>query len=152
VLLLPVLTGLMLWRHRGRAWVTPFLALNLFVWLALAPVMSGLVQGVSMMAHIDMPGFQAFLNGYQGLLQRVAAATVFGPVAFAAWLLRRSKVWIALPIQSDLATDRYWPAVRSDNWQRLKAIDPPRASVASVCTCEQLTGTSVRYVCSEEHE
>ena len=38
--------------------------------------MSGLVQGVSMMAHIDMPGFQAFLNGYQGLLQRVAAATV----------------------------------------------------------------------------
>jgi hypothetical protein len=36
-----------------------------------------------------MPGFQAFLNGYHGVLQRVAAAAVFGPVAFAAWLLRR---------------------------------------------------------------
>src|SRR4026208_1863385 len=32
------------------------------------------------------------------------------------------------------------------------AIDPPRESVGSVCTCEQLTGTSARYVCSEEHD
>jgi hypothetical protein len=92
VLLLPVLTALMLWRQRDRAWVAPFLALNVLVWLALVPIMSGLVQRVSMTAHIDMPGLQAFLNGYQGLLQRVAAATVFGPVAFAAWLLRGLKV------------------------------------------------------------
>src|SRR5678810_776156 len=31
------------------------------------------------------------------------------------------------------------------------AIDPPRESVGSVCTCEQLAGTSARYACSEEH-
>lgn len=92
VLLLPVLTGLMLWRHRRRAWVTPFLALNVLLWLALVPIMSGLAQRVSMMVHIDVPGLQAFLNGYQGLLQRVAAATIFGPVAFAASLLRRPNV------------------------------------------------------------
>ena len=92
VLLLPVLTGLMLWRQRGRALVTPFLALNVLVWLALIPIMSGLVQRVSIMTHIDMPSLQAFSNGYHGVLQRVAAAAVFGPVAFAAWLLRRPKV------------------------------------------------------------
>ena len=41
VLLLRVLTGLMLRRQRGRVWVTPFLALNVLVWLALVPIMSG---------------------------------------------------------------------------------------------------------------
>ena len=89
VLLLPVITGLMLWRLRGRAWVTPALVLSVLVWLTLIPIMSGLVQRLSVIAQIDMPGFQAFLNGYHGVLQRVAAAAVFGPVAFAAWLLRR---------------------------------------------------------------
>jgi hypothetical protein len=89
VLLLPAITGLMLWRLRGREWVTPALVLSVLVWIALIPIMSGLVQRVSVMAHIATPGFQAFLNGYHGVLQRVAAAAVFGPVAFAAWLLRR---------------------------------------------------------------
>ena len=89
VLLLPVITGLMLWRLRGRAWVTPALVLSVLVWLTLIPIMSGLIQRLSVIAQIDMPGFQAFLNGYHGVLQRVAAAAVFGPVAFAAWLLRR---------------------------------------------------------------
>ena len=60
---------------------------------------------------------------------------------------------LALPIQSDLSTDRYWAGrPRSDNWQRLKAIDPPRESVGSVCACEQVTGTSARYACSEDHD
>ena len=60
---------------------------------------------------------------------------------------------LALPIQSDLATDRYWAGrPRSDNWQRLEAIDPPRESVGSVCACEQVTGTSARYACSEDHD
>jgi hypothetical protein len=43
-------------------------------------------------ARIDVPGLQAFLTGYQGLLQRVAAATLLGFVAFAAWLLRRPTI------------------------------------------------------------
>lgn len=89
VLLLPVLTGLMLWRLRDRSLVTPALVLIALVWLAVIPIMSGLVQRVSVVTQIDMPGFQAFLNAYHGVLQRVAAAAVFGPVAFAAWLLRR---------------------------------------------------------------
>lgn len=33
-----------------------------------------------------------------------------------------------------------------------QAMDPPRGSAGSVCTCEQLTGTSERYACSEEHD
>lgn len=89
ILLLPVITSLTLWRLRSRALVTPALALSVLVWLALIPIMSGLIQRLSVVARIDMPGFQAFLNGYHGVLQRVAAAALFGPVAFAAWLLRR---------------------------------------------------------------
>ena len=33
-----------------------------------------------------------------------------------------------------------------------RAIDPPRESVVTVCTCEQLTDTSARYACSEERD
>jgi hypothetical protein len=38
----------------------------------------------------DLSGYQYFLNHYHGLLQRVVAAIVFGPVAVAAQsVLRR---------------------------------------------------------------
>lgn len=41
---------------------------------------------------VGRAGLGAFLNGYQGLLQRVAAATLLGSVGFAAWLLRRPTI------------------------------------------------------------
>jgi hypothetical protein len=43
-----------------------------------------------MRAGIDFAGYQAFLNGYHGLIQRVGAAVVLVPVGVLAHLLRRS--------------------------------------------------------------
>jgi len=37
-----------------------------------------------------------------------------------------------------------------DNWQHLKRSTLREKSVRSVCTCEQLAGTSARYACLEE--
>jgi hypothetical protein len=51
--------------------------------------MTGLVQRACMRAGIDFSGFQAFLNGYHGLIQRIGAAVVFVPVGVVAHLLRR---------------------------------------------------------------
>jgi len=79
-----------------------------------------------------------------------AAAGVIGPsVPINAALTTDAGRGIA----RQKATERYWAGrPRSHNWQRLKAIDPPRESIGSVCTCEHLTGTSARYACSEEHD
>ena len=83
--LLPILTTAVLWRLGARRYA----AMNVVVCLALVPVMTGLVQRACMRAGIDFSGFQAFLNGYHGLIQRIGAAVVFVPVGVVAHLLRR---------------------------------------------------------------
>jgi hypothetical protein len=57
--------------------------------VALIPIVSGLVQRFSIMAGLNIPWYQTFLNNYQGLLQRVVALLVFGPIAVSAWYLGR---------------------------------------------------------------
>jgi len=83
--LLPILTTAVLWRLGARRYA----AMNVVVCLALVPVMTGLVQRACMRAGIDFSGFQAFLNGYHGLIQRIGAAVVFVPVGVVAHFLRR---------------------------------------------------------------
>jgi hypothetical membrane protein len=83
--LLPILTTAVLWRLGARRYAV----MNVVVCLALVPVMTGLVQRACMRAGIDFSGFQAFLNGYHGLIQRIGAAVVFVPVGVVAHLLRR---------------------------------------------------------------
>jgi uncharacterized membrane protein len=84
--LLPILSTAVLWRMGARRYAV----LNAFACLALIPIMTGLVQRACMQAGIDFTGYQAFLNGYHGLIQRVGAAVVFVPVGVLAHLLRRS--------------------------------------------------------------
>lgn len=83
--LLPILTTAVLWRLGARRYAV----MNVVVCLALVPVTTGLVQRACMRAGIDFSGFQAFLNGYHGLIQRVGAAVVFVPVGVVAHFLRR---------------------------------------------------------------
>jgi len=74
----------------GRA-LRVYLVANLAVVIALAPIVSGLLQRIGMRAGVTIPGLQDFLNHDQGLLQRIAAATVFLPVgACAVALMRRT--------------------------------------------------------------
>jgi hypothetical protein len=67
-----------------------YLAANLAVVIALAPVVSGLLQRIAMRIAVTIAGLQDFLNHDQGLLQRIAAATVFLPVGVCAMALLRA--------------------------------------------------------------
>ena len=53
----------------GRA-LRGYLVANLMVVIALVPVVSGLLERLTMQAGITIPGFQEFLNHDQGLLQQ----------------------------------------------------------------------------------
>jgi hypothetical protein len=86
-LLLPFLLPLALWRLLDRGPISGYFVTNIVALAALIPIMSGLIQRISIQAGIDMPRYQTFLNNYQGLLQRVAAVIAFGPIAVSAWYL-----------------------------------------------------------------
>jgi len=87
--LLPFFLPLALWKLLDRGPIAGYFISNIVAIFALIPIMSGLIQRFSIMAGVDMPWYQTFLNNYQGLLQRVAAVIVFGPIAVGAWYLRQ---------------------------------------------------------------
>jgi hypothetical membrane protein len=82
--LLPVLTTAVLWRMGARRQAV----VAIVVFLALIPIMTGLVQRICVWSGISFDGYQYFLNNYHGLIQRLGAAAVFVPIALVAYLLR----------------------------------------------------------------
>ena len=88
-LLLPFLLPASLWRLRDAQPVKLYFIVNVIAILALIPFMTGLIQRISIMAGVDLPGFQNFLNNYQGLLQRIAALLVFPPIGISAYFLAK---------------------------------------------------------------
>jgi hypothetical protein len=84
---LPFLLPLALRRLLDRGPIAGYFVTNIVALVALIPIMSGLIQRISIQAGIDIPRYQTFLNNYQGLLQRVAAVIAFGPIAVSAWYL-----------------------------------------------------------------
>jgi len=99
---LPFILPLALWKLLDRGLITGYFVLNIAAVLALIPIMSGLIQRFSIMAGVDLPRYQTFLNNYQGVLQRIAALIVFGPIAVSAWYLgqrlKRARQQAALAI------------------------------------------------------
>ncbi len=92
--LLPPLTAAVLWRLGARRDAV----LSVVACLVLIPVMTGLVQRVCMQAGVDFSAFQAFLNGYHGLIQRAGAAVVFVPIGLIAHVLRRRPAVREVPL------------------------------------------------------
>jgi hypothetical protein len=88
-ILLPFLLPLALWKLLDRGPIAGYFIANIAAIVALIPIMSGLIQRFSIMAGVDMPRYQTFLNNCQGLLQRIAALIAFGPIGVSAWRLRR---------------------------------------------------------------
>lgn len=86
---LPVLLPLTLWKFPGARSLKSYLVLNLLVFIALIPIMSGLIQMIGINTGLDLQGYQNFLNTHQGLLQRVTASVVFIPIALVAYFLRQ---------------------------------------------------------------
>ena len=90
--LLPVLLPSVLWKLHATRSIKVYLVINTIVLTALIPIMSGLIQRLSMAAGVEIPGFQVFLNTYQGLLQRIVGLVVFLPVGMTAdFLTKRIK-------------------------------------------------------------
>lgn len=87
IFLLPFFLPVALWKLLERGPVTAYFVANIVAMVALVPIMSGLVQRFAIGAGIDMPGFQTFLNNYQGLLQRIAALIIFVPISVSARFL-----------------------------------------------------------------
>jgi hypothetical protein len=84
--LLPVLTTVVFWRLGApRAAIV-----NVAAYLAVIPMVTGLVQRVCMWRRLACDGYQYFLNNGQGFIQRVAAAVVLVPVVVIAYRLRRT--------------------------------------------------------------
>jgi hypothetical membrane protein len=85
VFLLPIA----MWKLPEARAIKRYFILNIVVVVGLLPIVSGLIQRFLMMAHTEWPSYQNFLNNDQGLLQRIAAATVVFPIGVSAWFLRR---------------------------------------------------------------
>jgi len=85
----PFLLPIALWRLPGARAIKIYFAANIAAVVGLIPIMSGLVQRWSVMAHVEMPRFQTFLNNYQGLLQRIAAVVVIVPIGVSSIFLAR---------------------------------------------------------------
>lgn len=105
VIVLPPLSIAILWRLGARlpALVTAALC------LVVVPMMTGLVQRACMQAGIEFAGYQAFLNGYHGLVQRLGALLLFGPIAAIAYVLRRDE---GRPAQRERTRERPTPGSR----------------------------------------
>jgi hypothetical protein len=84
-MLLPALAAIVLWRlgARGAGIATTVTC------LMLIPVMTGLTQRACIALRFECAGYQLFLNGYHGLIQRIGAGVVFAPVGVIAYLARR---------------------------------------------------------------
>ncbi len=84
MVVLPILLTTVLWRLGSRGYAL----FNVVLCLALIPILTGLVQRIGMKAGVDLAGYQTFLNGTHGLLQRVAALLIFGSIGVVAHRLR----------------------------------------------------------------
>jgi hypothetical protein len=84
---LPFLLPIALWKLPDARAIKIYFAANIAAIVGLIPIIGGLVQRWSVMAHVEMPRFQNFLNNYQGLLQRIAAVVLIVPIGVSALFL-----------------------------------------------------------------
>jgi hypothetical protein len=89
LLSLPFLLPIALWKLPDARAIKIYFAANIAAIVGLIPIIGGLVQRWSVMAHVEMPRFQNFLNNYQGLLQRIAAVVLIVPIGVSALFLAR---------------------------------------------------------------
>ena len=87
--LLPFLIPAALWKQPGDRWMKVLFAANFVLLLALFPIISGLIQRVLVMTGNEWPAYQEFLNHSHGLLQRIAALAVVGPIGVGSFFLAK---------------------------------------------------------------
>ena len=97
---LPPLLAAALWRLPRARGLKVFLIVNVAVWLALLPILSGLIQVLLVNTGAQWPAYQNLLNDYHGLLQRIVALIILAPIGAAAYALAGR---ISLPLSESPA-------------------------------------------------
>jgi hypothetical membrane protein len=87
--LLPLVIPATLWKLPGERWMRVLFAANFILLLALFPIFSGLIQRVLVMTGNEWPAYQEFLNHRHGLLQRITALAVVGPIGVGSYVLAK---------------------------------------------------------------
>ncbi len=114
-IVLPVLIPVAVWKLcQGRLIKVYFIA-NLIAFITLIPVMSGLIQILTVMAAVEWHGYQTFLNQYHGLLQRIAAFIALSPLAVGAYVLAHR---ITGPIAGLMPLSKPTPTSERESWLR----------------------------------
>lgn len=86
-ILLPLLVPAAVWRWCETHTIKVYFIANIILFIALIPIISGLIQRLSVMAGVELYTYQQLLNQYHGLLQRITALLTLPPLAVGASLL-----------------------------------------------------------------
>lgn len=86
-ILLPLLVPAAVWRWCETRSIKVYFIANIILFIALIPIISGLIQRLSVMAGVELYTYQQLLNQYHGLLQRITALLTLPPLAVGASLL-----------------------------------------------------------------
>ncbi len=84
---LPLLIPAVVWKLCAGRTIRMYFIANIIAFIALLPIMTGLIQILLVMAGVEWPWYQTLLNQYHGLLQRIAALMALAPLGVAAYLL-----------------------------------------------------------------
>lgn len=112
-ILLPLLVPMAVWRWCETRTVKVYFIVNIVMFIVLLPIMSGLIQRLSVMAGVELYTYQQLLNQYHGLLQRIAASLTLPPLAVGASLLadrltRASRATMPLSADTSAAERSSW--------------------------------------------
>jgi hypothetical membrane protein len=86
-ILLPFLIPAVVWKLCERRTVRVYFIANIIALITLIPIMSGLIQRLTVMAGVEWYWYQTLLNQYHGLLQRIATCITLVPIGVATYLL-----------------------------------------------------------------
>lgn len=86
-IVLPFLIPAAVWKLCAGRTIRVYFIANIIAFITLIPIMTGLIQILTVMAGVEWHSYQMFLNQYHGIIQRVAAFIALAPIGVAAYLL-----------------------------------------------------------------
>jgi hypothetical membrane protein len=86
-IVLPFLIPAAVWKLCEGRMIRVYFIANIIAFIALIPIMTGLIQIFMVMAGVEWHWYQTFLNQYHGLIQRISAFIALTPLGVAGYLL-----------------------------------------------------------------
>lgn len=99
-ILLPFVIPAAVWKLCEGQTVRVYFIANIIAFITLIPIVSGLIQILTVMAGVEWHWYQTLLNQYHGLLQRIATFITLTPIGVATYLLTRRITSVTLGTMS----------------------------------------------------